>query len=252
MIYLVEHFYSIQGEGKYLGTPSLFFRFGGCNMKCEGFGCSETAPNGVQIVGCDTVYAVDKKHFGATWFGVESIDELIEIYNSYTLPIKADIVLTGGEPLIYANDELFVEFVEFLQGKGHRVTFETNGAIDIDFEKYRVYQRCVFALSVKLSNSGEPEGKRISPTAIQNIATYSHDAFFKFTVDKDSLASGIDEEINEIIKLAPSVCVYCMPKGGSKAELEYHGEAVIEYCKSKGYVYSDRLHIRLWDQNKGV
>jgi len=94
MIYLVEHFYSIQGEGKYLGTPSLFFRFGGCNMRCDGFGCKETAPNGVQIVGCDTVYGVDQKHFGATWLGVASLVELIRISTSYTLPIKADIVLT--------------------------------------------------------------------------------------------------------------------------------------------------------------
>ena len=252
MIYLVEHFYSIQGEGKYLGTPSLFFRFGGCNMKCEGFGCTETSADGVQIVGCDTVYAVDKKHFAQTWLGVESLDELISIYNSYTLPIKADIVLTGGEPLIYANDKLFVSFIEFLQGKGHRVTFETNGALNVDFETYRVYQSCTFALSVKLSNSGEPETKRINAEAIQNIATYSKESFFKFTVDKESLRAGVDDEINDIIKFAPSIPVYCMPKGGSKAELEFHSEAVIDYCKDKGYVYSDRLHIRLWDQNKGV
>jgi len=252
MIYLVEHFYSIQGEGKYLGTPSLFFRFGGCNMKCEGFGCSETAENGVEIIGCDTVYAVDKKHFGANWTGLESLDALISIYNAYTLPIKADIVLTGGEPLIYANEELFVAFIEFLLGKGHRVTFETNGAIDVDFSKHRVYQRCTFALSVKLSNSGEPASKRINAKAIQNIVTYSQGAFFKFTVDKESLQRGVDTEINDIIKFAPSISVYCMPKGGSKAELEYHSEAVIDYCKIKGYVYSDRLHIRLWDQNKGV
>lgn len=252
MIYLVEHFYSIQGEGKYVGTPSLFFRFGGCNMKCEGFGCSETSANGVEVIGCDTVYAVDKKHFGSSWLGVKSLDELTAIYNSYTLPIKADIVLTGGEPLIYANDALFVAFIEFLQGKGHRVTFETNGAINIDFEKFRVYQRCTFALSVKLSNSGEPESKRINCDAIQNIATYSQDAFFKFTVDKESIGTSVDTEIDAIIKRAPSICVYCMPKGGSKSELEYHAEAVIDYCKIKGYVYSDRLHIRLWDQNKGV
>ncbi len=252
MIYLVEHFYSIQGEGKYLGTPSLFFRFGGCNMKCEGFGCTETSPKGVDVLGCDTVYAVDKKHFGSTWQEIDALDELVGIYNGYTLPIKADIVLTGGEPLIYANDELFVSFIEFLQGKGHRVTFETNGAINVDFERYRVYQRCVFALSVKLSNSAEPESRRINPDAIQNIATYSQDAFFKFTVDKDSLKTGVDQEIHDITKIAPSICVYCMPKGGSKAELESHSEAVIDYCKTKGYVYSDRLHIRLWDQNKGV
>ena len=252
MIYLVEHFYSIQGEGKYLGTPSLFFRFGGCNMKCEGFGCSETSAEGIEVIGCDTVYAVDKKHFGNTWLGIESLDELISIYNTYTLPIKADIVLTGGEPLIYANDVLFVSFIEFLQSKGHRVTFETNGAINVDFEKFRVYHKCVFALSVKLSNSGEPASKRINPEAIQNIASYSQDAFFKFTVDKDSLEMGVDQEINEIIKLAPSISIYCMPKGGSKEEVEYHCESVIEYCKTQGYVYSDRLHIRIWDDNKGV
>ena len=252
MIYLVEHFYSIQGEGKYLGTPSLFFRFGGCNMKCEGFGCSETSDSGVKVVGCDTVYAVDKKHFSHTWISIENLNELMEVYNSYTLPIKADIVLTGGEPLIYANDELFVAFVEFLQGKGHRVTFETNGAIDVNFEKFRVYQKCIFALSVKLTNSGEPEVKRINPKAIVNIATYSQDAFFKFTVDKDSLEMGVDKEIKEIIKLAPSISVYCMPKGGSKDEVEFHCESVIDYCKDKGYVYSDRLHIRIWDENKGV
>ncbi len=252
MIYLVEHFYSIQGEGKYLGTPSLFFRFGGCNMKCEGFGCNEKAPDGTEVIGCDTVYAVDKKHFGQSWSEIDTLEKLISIYNSYTLPIKADIVLTGGEPLIYANDVLFVAFIEFLQGKGHKVTFETNGAINVDFETFRVYQRCTFALSVKLSNSGEPEHKRVNSEAIQNIATYSQDAFFKFTVDKDSLAAGVDEEVSQITKLAPSIGVYCMPKGGSRAELEEHSEDVIEYCKRKGYVYSDRLHIRLWDQNKGV
>ena len=252
MIYLVEHFYSIQGEGKYLGTPSLFFRFGGCNMKCEGFGCVETSETGVEVLGCDTVYAVDKKHFAKNWQTLNKLEELITIYHSYTLPIKADIVMTGGEPLIYADNALFVAFIEFLQGKGHRVTFETNGAINVDFEKFRAYQKCTFALSVKLSNSGEPRSKRINAKAIQNIATYSQDAFFKFTVDKESLSSGVDEEINEIIKFAPSIAVCCMPKGGSRVELEYHSEDVIEYCKTKGYVYSDRLHIRLWDQNKGV
>ncbi len=252
MIYLVEHFYSIQGEGKYLGTPSLFFRFGGCNMKCEGFGCVETSETGVEVMGCDTVYAVDKKYFGLNWKSIKDLETLIEIYHSYTLPIKADIVMTGGEPLIYADNELFVAFIEFLQGKGHRVTFETNGAVNVDFETFRAYQKCTFALSIKLSNSGEPRSKRINAEAIQTIATYSQDAFFKFTVDKESLRSGVDEEINEIIKFAPSIAVCCMPKGGSRAELEVHSEDVIEYCKTKGYVYSDRLHIRLWDQNKGV
>ena len=110
MIYLVEHFYSIQGEGRYVGTPSLFFRFGGCNMKCEGFGCSESAPDGVSVVGCDTVYAVNREHFAKTWIPIERVDALLHVLELYDLPFAVDIVLTGGEPLIYANEPLFVSF----------------------------------------------------------------------------------------------------------------------------------------------
>jgi organic radical activating enzyme len=54
------------------------------------------------------------------------------------------------------------------------------------------------------------------------------------------------------LALAHKTDVTCMPKGGSKAEVEANTEAVIEYCKARGFRYSDRLHIRIWDQNKGV
>ena len=114
MLYLVEHFYSIQGEGKYTGTPSLFFRFGGCNMKCEGFNCQEKAEDGTSVIGCDTVYAVNKEHFSHTWIPISKADELLNILNHYDLPPHVDIVLTGGEPLIYANDEVFIEFLKNL------------------------------------------------------------------------------------------------------------------------------------------
>jgi len=40
--------------------------------------------------------------------------------------------------------------------------------------------------------------------------------------------------------------------GGSKAEVEKNAEPLIEYCKVKGYTYSDRLHIRIWDEVHGV
>lgn len=110
MIYLVEHFYSVQGEGKYTGTPSLFLRFGGCNMKCEGFGCKETTSDGTEVLGCDTVYAVNKEHFLDTWKQITTTQELLNILELYELPESVDVVFTGGEPLLYANDEIFVEF----------------------------------------------------------------------------------------------------------------------------------------------
>ena len=121
MIYLVEHFYSIQGEGKYIGSPSLFMRFGGCNMRCEGFGCKEIASDGTSILGCDTIYAVNKKYFSENWRQIKSQDELFEIVKSYDLPKNVDVVLTGGEPLLYASDKIFVEFLEQLHKNKNRI-----------------------------------------------------------------------------------------------------------------------------------
>jgi len=253
LIYLVEHFYSIQGEGAYVGTPSLFFRFGGCNMKCEGFGCSEEAQNGTVVKGCDTVYAVNKEHFSQTWVGITKLEELLNVLDIYDLPtIPVDIVLTGGEPLIYANESLFVQFLEELDRLGHRITFETNASLHVDFEKYEIYKKCTFALSVKLSNSGEIFSKRVRGDMIFNIASNAQNSFFKFSIDKDFITLGLEDEIENIILNAPFLKVYCMPVGATKKEVEENTEPLIEFCKAKGYNFSDRLHIRIWDANKGV
>ena len=252
MIYLVEHFYSIQGEGRYVGTPSLFFRFGGCNMRCEGFGCSELAPDGVEVRGCDTVYAVNKEHFSKNWVMIEDVQMLLAILDIYELPCPVDIVLTGGEPLIYANEAVFVAFLEALYERGHRITFETNASLGVDFEKYPIYKECIFALSVKLQNSQEPFSKRVRGDVIYSLTTHAKDAFFKFSIDAASIDLGLEEEIEDILQHAPNTQVYCMPVGGSKAEVEANTPALIEFCKSKCYNFSDRLHIRIWDANKGV
>lgn len=252
MIYLVEHFFSIQGEGRYVGVPSLFFRFGGCNMRCEGFGCEQKAPNGSVIVGCDTVYAVNREHFASEWIEIKALNQLTTILDQYDLPENVDIVLTGGEPLIYAEEPIFIAFLEAMHEKGLRITFETNGSMSVDFEQFPIYRECVFALSIKLCNSGESENKRIKPEVIFNISDNAKEAFFKFSVDAESISLGLDEEIYEIRAHAPKNQVYCMPVGGSKAEVESNALPLIEYCKSKGFTYSDRLHIRIWDEVHGV
>ncbi len=252
MLPLVEHFYSIQGEGKYTGVPSLFFRLGGCNMRCEGFGCVERAPNGEMLVGCDTLYAVDKKAFGEGWKSITSTKELIDIFESYTLPNDVAVVFTGGEPLLHACNPILVSFLEYLISHHHHITFETNSAVAVDFTTYPVFKSCTYALSVKLSNSGEPYSKRVQPKIFNAIIDHADETFFKFTVDHKSLKSGLEDEIDDILALAHKTEVACMPKGGSKEEVEENTEAVIEYCKAKGFRYSDRLHIRIWDQNRGV
>ena len=221
-------------------------------MKCEGFGCIESAPDGTDVLGCDTVYAVNKEHFSQNWIPITKQEELLNILNIYELPNAVDIVLTGGEPLIYANDEIFIKFLEELVENGHQITFETNGSIAVDFEKYPVYKECIFALSVKLSNSNEPLTKRVRGDIIYSISSNAKEAFFKFSIDAESITLGLEDEISEIIIHAPRTKVYCMPLGGNKEEVESNSEPLIEFCKAKGYNFSDRLHIRIWDINKGV
>lgn len=259
MLYLVEHFYSIQGEGKYTGKPSLFLRFGGCNMKCEGFGCFEELEAGTKLLGCDTIYAVNKENFSKNWTQIKSTEELLEILSSYTLAPSTkedrhsmDIVITGGEPLIYANDEIFVEFLNIVHNKGHRICFETNGSLSVDFINHPIYKECIFALSVKLKNSGESLKKRINKDAISSITSNSKEAFFKFSIDKSSIGKELEDEINSIVKIAPKTEVFCMPVGADKKELEINSEPLVEFCKMKGYNFSDRLHIRIWDKERGI
>ena len=252
MLFLVEHFYSIQGEGRYSGVPSLFLRFGGCNMQCIGFGCSMTSSSGTEVLGCDTVYAVNKEHFSKYWTQIDKTDQLLQILDMYELPPKVDIVLTGGEPLLNYDDNILIEFLTYCISNNHRVTFETNATININFEKYPIYRHCTYALSVKLSNSSENFSKRVKPQALLSYQQNTNDSFFKFSIDKDSICLGLDEEIDEIVSLAPSLQVYCMPIGASKQELEANCKPLIEFCKNKGYTYSDRLHIRIWDQIHGV
>ena len=252
MLQLVEHFFSIQGEGRYTGVPSLFFRFGGCNMRCEGFGCTQRAEDGAEVLGCDTVYAVNKEHFSHNWNTITELEQLISIVGHYEIDYAVDIVFTGGEPLLNMADPLFIKFLEYLVERHHKITFETNGSLDIDFEKYPVYKHIVLALSVKLSNSAESYNKRVRPEVIYNLAHHAREAFFKFSIDEELISLGLDEEIAEICSHAPLTQVYCMPVGGSKFEVESNALPLIEYCKIKGYTYSDRLHIRIWDQISGV
>ena len=252
MLYLVEHFYSIQGEGKHTGVPSLFFRFGGCNMKCEGFGCEEVAEDGSVLLGCDTIYAVNKEYFSQSWTPINRADELLGVLDLYELPFAVDIVLTGGEPLIYANDEVFIEFLETLHKKLHRIHFETNGSLGVNFEKYPIYKECNFALSVKLENSGEVLKKRVNSKIIHSLTTHSKEAFFKFSIGRDSINSSLEKEIEDIISISPTTEVYCMPLGGNKREIEENSEPLVEFCKRTGYNFSDRLHMRIWDKEKGV
>ena len=91
-----EIFYSLQGEGAHTGTPAVFVRFSGCNLKCDF---------------CDTLHES----------GIEMTDEAI-IDEVCKYPCRM-VILTGGEPGLWIDDAL----VDALHKAGKYVAIETNG-----------------------------------------------------------------------------------------------------------------------------
>ena len=249
MLYLVEDFYSIQGEGKFIGTPSVFFRFGGCNLKCPGFG--EYFIKDRFVRGCDSIRAVNRELFGKQWEEVdkEGLIERLEEHLKH-LDFKPHVVLTGGEPLIYWCDKDFYGFVEYLVERGFIVTIETNATIEVGFDKYPAYKEVVFALAVKLSNSGEPYERRVNKKAIDTAVKNTAFSFFKFTLSRNLIEFRAYEEIVDIVGEYPEVEVFCMPLGDRVDELKKHDKAVAEFCMIYGFIYSDRLQVRLWNREK--
>ena len=93
-----EIFYSLQGEGYHTGTPAVFVRFSGCNLRCAF---------------CDTQHQAGE---------MLSLHEIVDEVDKY--PTAPLVVLTGGEPSLFI-DEAFV--TELKQKTGKQIAIETNG-----------------------------------------------------------------------------------------------------------------------------
>lgn len=257
---IVEVFLGLQGEGSRMGVPSIFVRLGGCNLSCQGFGCKIKSPiDGTELTGCDTIRAVNAKHFKNTWDYydnyydlVDKITQNIKTFDAHDNAEPVDIIFTGGEPMLHHTDPVLINTIEYFYSRGHKICFESNGTIAVDFEKYNIYKNVTFCMSVKMSASGESKEKRWKPEVVNSYLKNTKDSFFKFVLSKES----IENEANEVLEFLKQVptfgVVYCMPLGGVEKDIKLNSQAVYEFALRHNFRYSDRIHIRIYNDREGV
>ncbi len=221
-----EVFKSLQGEGPKIGTPSLFVRLGGCNLRCEF---------------CDTKYA-SFEEYSEEWKSY-TIDELVSITHSLRGRVS-NLVITGGEPLL--QQKVLKLFLGKVQSFFSSMEIETNGTL-VPEELIEVYG-INFNVSVKLSNSGLDYAIRINEEAIEIFANLEN-AYFKFVVKSR-------EDFEEVKELAEKFYIstqkiFVMPLSSSLKDLESVAKEIAELSIEFGFRYSDRLHLRLYGGERG-
>lgn len=241
-------FYTLEGEGRYIGWPSVFMRLSMCNLTCIGFK-SEDAP-----FGCDSYVSWSKKNK----MTFEEIAQLFE-KNDYHEKLKQGAVLklTGGEPFIQQKN--LIEFIKFILDRWNfgyfenadqpllRIDFETNGTIMPDDEWFGLGALVTFTTSPKLSSNGDPVEKRFKPEVLRFLV--QHGACFKFVAKQESdLDEVLEKYINNPEVGLPSHLVWVMPMCGSRKELLETGPVVAEICKKYGFKFSNRMHLQIWDK----
>ncbi len=284
MIKYSEFFYSIQGEGRWLGTPSVFLRTFGCNFECRGFGQGpdkskwlprDKMPHAVDPnikkytsydqlpvaqIGCDTsaTWSMLYHHLAQQVPNEELADKIVDIIPKKTWHTNfqdTHFIITGGEPLLWQR-----KIPDLLKQKKFydlkHITFETNGSKKLSddfinfFNEELNHVHVTFAVSPKLSISGEPWNKAINPAAIEtyrNIA--NQELFFKFVVSHER---DIEEVQKAYMEFNVQVPIYLMPCGGTKGELEKTEVRVANLALEHGFKFSPRAHVNIFGNKWGT
>ena len=225
-----EIFYSIQGEGSLMGTPSVFFRMSFCNLRCHW---------------CDTPYTSHDPERN-----IIEINQAVEKILSFDCP---NVVITGGEPFL--QQEALQILCEELKEEGKHITVETNGTI------YCHTDADLISVSPKLSDSGpkleqigerwqkKHEEDRINLAALREFIK-NHNYQFKFVTH----AVQHIEEIKamQVLLPLPNSHIYLMPEGRTVSEIIAKQQWVVKQCMDNNWNYTDRLHIRFWNDKRGV
>ncbi|MBV8780461.1 MAG: 7-carboxy-7-deazaguanine synthase QueE [Phycisphaerae bacterium] len=227
---IAEIFYSIQGEGKLVGVPSVFVRASGCNLRCTW---------------CDTPYA--------SWNpeGEEQpVDQIVAAVEQFG---AKHVVLTGGEPMIMPDIE---PLCATLKARGHHLTMETAATV------FKPMALDLASLSPKLSNSTprDREGgryaashdrQRLNIPVIQQFIDSADDFQLKFVVSDSRDIDEIHALLADLHRWEPCD-VLLMPEGTDVDVLASRAGLLDEICKRTGFRFCPRLHVALYGNKRGT
>jgi len=281
-IKIAELFYSIQGEGRYMGVPSVFLRTFGCNFRCAGFGMSRgevstevddiaqvahmfTKYEELPLVstGCDSYASWDPRFKDLSpMLTSDAIAERICEILPFNQWQDEHLVITGGEPLL-GWQRAYPDLLSHPKMRDLKeITFETNGtqALTKEFKEYLIewqmphvdfIPEITFSVSAKLSCSGEERSEAIRPDVVCGYEEVGY-TYLKFVV-------ATEEDAEEAIETADiyraegfTGPVYLMPVGGVESVYALNNRRVAELAMKNGLRYSDRLQVPLFKNEWGT
>jgi organic radical activating enzyme len=275
---IAELFYSIQGEGRYMGVPSVFLRTFGCNFKCAGFGMpkgelSQEANNidptkytdykmlPLVSTGCDSYASWDPRFKDLSpMLETDSIVDSIMDMLPNKRWMSEHLVITGGEPLL-GWQRSYIDLLSHENMRGlQELTFETNGTQSLQ-QDLKIYlhkwciSRCMgaitFSVSPKLGISGEKWEDAIRPEIVYEYSQIGH-TYLKFVVATKEDLEEAEEAVDAYSKRGFRGSVYLMPCGGVERVYNLNNRAVAEMAMRKGWRYSDRLQVPLFKNEWGT
>lgn len=283
-IKIAELFYSIQGEGRYMGVPSVFLRTFGCNFKCSGFG----KPKGELSTQAEQLALIQSVTPWKTYEELPLVETGCDSYASWHPAFKdlspmltsdaivertmeilpnnewgdAHLVITGGEPLL-GWQRAYPDLLEHPKMFGLKeITFETNGTQKLtpEFKQYLLdwakptkpfHREVTFSVSAKLSCSGEARHEAILPSVVCEYEEVGY-TYLKFVVASEEDAEEALETLDIYRAEGFTGPCYLMPVGGVERVYNLNNRRVAELAMANGLRYSDRLQVPLFKNEWGT
>lgn len=239
---ICEIFTSIQGEGQWAGVPSAFIRVAGCNLRC---------------VWCDTPYA--------SWQPESEIMSTETILRRLGPSPPRHVVLTGGEPLLFAG---LRDLASALKTNGHILTIETAGTrwLDVPCDLMSispklghsvplqgVHTSSAVSRSLSSSWSRRHEATRLNAEVLRQLIE-AYPVQFKFVVREQNLDEDL-QEIEGILADLPPVApesIFLMPEGTDADAVKRMLQILVTPTMARGWRIGPRLHLDLFGDKRGT